>query len=90
MKIVDLRKFNKGQIRAFFHVEHDGFLMRDFKLMESATGFWVSFPKKAWQKDGQPKWEPTVELSFGVDTPEGKKLIELLSALARDEYQGAK
>lgn len=64
--------------------------MRDFKLMESNTGYWVSFPKKAWTKDGQQKWEPTVELAAGADSPEGKKLLDLLSALARDEYQGAK
>ena len=86
MKIVNMRKVDKGKIKAFFHVEHEGFLMRDFKLMESQSGLWVSFPKRSYQHQGQVKWEPVVEMT----NPDDKTLIELLSALARDEYQGAK
>ena len=89
MKIVGMRKVNKGAIRAFFHVDHAGFLMRDFMLMESTSGLWVSMPKKAFLKNNRSTWEPTVEAS-DPDSKEGKKLMELLSALARDEYQGAK
>jgi DNA-binding cell septation regulator SpoVG len=90
MKVVGMRKFSKGQIRAYFNVEHEGFLMRDFKLMESSSGYWVSFPKRSYTKGNETKWEPTVEMVNKPDTPEGKKLINLLSAMARDVYQGAK
>lgn len=83
MKIVGFRKVKKGNIRAFFNLEHGPFLMRDFKLMESESGLWVSLPKK---KAGPDKWEPVIQLTDPAD----KKTMELLSALARDEYVGAK
>ena len=86
MKISGMRKMNKGAIRAYFDVEQGGFLMKDFKLMESDSGYWVSFPKRSYEHKGETKWAPVVSPSDPGDT----KLIELLSALARDAYQGAK
>lgn len=81
-----MRKSIKGAIRAYFSVEHPPFLIHDFKLMESDSGLWVSFPKRSYNQAGQTKWTLTSELA----DPQDKKTIELLSALARDEYLGAK
>ena len=83
MNIVSMRKCTKpGSIKAYFNLKYGLFILRDFKLMESSSGLWVSFPKKGSIK----AWYPTVELS----DPEDTKTIELLSAMARDEYLGTK
>jgi len=90
MKIEGMRKHTKpGGIRAFFNVEHGGFLMKDFKLMENEKGLWISFPKRSYTQNNETKWATVVELA-NPGSEEGKKLMDLISALARDEYLGAK
>lgn len=87
MKIINMRRATKpGNIKAYFSVEHGPFLLHDFKLMESASGLWVSFPKRSYTQGQEKKWTPMVELA----NPQDKKTIELISAMARDEYLGTK
>ena len=85
MKIVGMRKESRGAIRAFFNLEYGPFIIRDFKLMESDSGLWVSLPKKTYIVNGEKKWDPVIQL---VDSQD-KKTMDLLSALARDSYLGA-
>ncbi|MHB8084261.1 MAG: hypothetical protein ACYDHZ_00345 [Dehalococcoidia bacterium] len=63
MKIVNLRKQNNGQLRAFFDVvfENKGIpvlTLHDMKLIENETGIWPAAPGAAHTENGRQVYEP--------------------------------
>jgi hypothetical protein len=84
VEVIGLRKHNgPGNLRARFNLKLNRLTIRGFALMETPTGFWVSLPRTGYQYKGRWIDEPLL----GHDD---EKWVDLISALARDAYQGAK
>ena len=58
MKIINMKPYNKGKLRAFFDVlTAEGFTIKGFKIMEGINGEFVSRPS---QQDKNGEWYDTV------------------------------
>ena len=79
MKVINLRKQNSGQLRAFFDVvfeDKDGpvLTLRNMKLIETDTGLWPASPGSAYEKKGKQIYEP----HFSIDR------FQLLDRIGRE------
>jgi DNA-binding cell septation regulator SpoVG len=58
MKVINIKPYNKGKLRAFFDVlTAEGFTIKGFKIMEGINGEFVSRPS---QQDKNGEWYDTV------------------------------
>lgn len=83
MNIVNLTKTNNtGKLRAYFDLETPKLIVRGMKLLEGNDGnLWAATPSRQYEKDGQRKYAPIVEIT-------DQELRDKISSLARQAYHG--
>ena len=82
MEILNLKKVEKGKLRAFFDLETPKLTIYGCKLLEGQDGnLWAAMPTREFQHNGEKKWAPIIKI-----TDEG--LLDKISQLARETYHG--
>jgi DNA-binding cell septation regulator SpoVG len=81
MEIKDVKEINKGAIKLVFAISFPQvqITVRDFKLMESKNGLWVSPPSREYQDgDGKKKYYPFFAVADAHKDLFQKTCLELL------------
>ena len=80
MEIKNLRKIDKGTLKAFFTLSTDTLEINDVKLMEGRDGqLYAAMPQKEYMSNGQKKWSNIVYIK-------SRDLLDKIGELARKEY----
>lgn len=71
IKVYDFKEVNKKALVGFFNLylpDYD-LTLRDCKLMQTKGNYWISFPAREYEKDGEKKFFPYIK--FGNSMMEG-------------------
>jgi|WetSurMetagenome_2_1015567.scaffolds.fasta_scaffold344291_2 DNA-binding cell septation regulator SpoVG len=80
MEIKNLRKIDKGVLKAFFTLSTDHLEINDVKLCEGRDGkLYAAMPQKEYLSNGQKKWSNIVYIK-------SRDLLDKIGELARQEY----
>ena len=86
MKVINLKPYNKGKLRAFFDVlTAEGFTIKGFKIMEGINGEFVSRPS---QQDKNGEWYDTVYCTKEMSS-ELLKIAKRLKGLGDNKSENA-
>jgi hypothetical protein len=80
MMAKNMRKVDKGNLKAFFTLDTPSLEINDCKLMEGRDSqLYAAMPQIEYQSNGQRKWKNIVYIK-------DKTLLDRISAVAREEY----
>lgn len=80
MEIKNMRKIDKGNLKAFFTLDTPTLEINDCKLMVGRDGqLYAAMPQSEYQSQGQRKWKNVVYIK-------NRDLLDKISNLAREEY----
>jgi DNA-binding cell septation regulator SpoVG len=64
IEIVALKPLDRGNLKAFASVRLGGVVVHDLRVVQQpGQRPWVSLPQREYEKDGQKKFTPIVELT---------------------------
>ena len=65
VEVIGIRKFNKGDLRAFVDVRFDDIIIHDFRILQRpGRNPWVSLPVRMWTSEGGERfYSPLIDLS---------------------------